>query len=170
MRRYITAGACSIFLLSGCVFLPIPHDRRVTPLYYGRVTDADTGAPIGGVAVTVTALWADPKTGDTVQATATTDELGEYEVAITERASWFYIFFGPIEGICGGKVNLAHPDYEPKEFKTSVFDGAPIDGVCTGKKHQRNVQLKRAASNQRLEKDVRLRSQSSWTVASQPYR
>ncbi len=139
-------------------------------MYYGRVTDANTGAPIEGVAVTVTALWADPKTGDTVQITTTTDELGEYEVAIMERASWFYIFLGPIEGICGGKVNLVHPDYEPKEFKTSAFDGGPIDGVCTGKKHQQNVQLGKAASNQRLEKDARPRLESSRTVASQPWR
>jgi len=67
-------------------------------------------------------------------------------VAVTERASWFYIFLGPIEDTCGGIVNVAHPDYEPKEFKTSVFDGAPIDGVCTGKSDQQNIQLKKAVS------------------------
>ncbi len=70
MMRYITTGVCGILLLSGCVFLPIPHDRLVTPLYYGRVTDAETGAPVGGVAVTVTALRADSKTGETLQVVA----------------------------------------------------------------------------------------------------
>ena len=146
--RLILVGA-TLLTLSGCIALPIPHERRITPLYQGKVTDAVTGQPIESVNVSVRTphFIKNEDTGLPLEAETKTDASGYYEIGVTKKEIWFVFFLGPAEGSCGGTVLFSHPTYEPHEMQTDQFRGAAVDGMCTGAKEKRNVSLKRKSSN-----------------------
>lgn len=135
----LTTGA-SVLLLSSCIAVPIPHERQLTPLYYGTVTDASTGAPIESVTISVSPI---SRVGRSSTAETKTDAFGRYEIAVTENATWFVLIAGPAEGSCGGVLLFAHPGYELVQRETSEFRSGGVDGVCRGSKKQVDVSLKK---------------------------
>lgn len=129
----------AFLILSGCIALPIPHERQLSPLYFGTVTDAETGKPIEAVVVTVSGnLHSErPIPGETK-----TDVAGGYRVVAKEKASWFVLIAGPADGSCGGFLLFVHPNYEMKMERTDEATAGGADGMCTDVKRQLDVSLK----------------------------
>jgi hypothetical protein len=136
--------ATLVALMSGCIPLPIPNDRAVSPQFHGQVTD-DSGSPVPSASLRVVAhLMGRPAQGDNqFFATAQTDERGFYRVGVTERDSWYVLFVGPAEGFCSGTLTVTHPSYEERSFKVEQFRGAAVNGMCNGFEVRRDVVLKR---------------------------
>lgn len=131
------------FPLSGCIALPIPHDRQLSPEFYGVVTDIESGAAISGVEMKVSI--ADPRGTGIKTSSVTTGVDGKYRVSFEERATWYILIAGPAEGSCYGNLSATHPGFEAQSISSSEFRGAAVDGVCSGYEVQRNIQLKRKA-------------------------
>ncbi|WP_148665437.1 carboxypeptidase-like regulatory domain-containing protein [Sulfurifustis variabilis] len=136
----IVSAAVSIFGLSSCIAVPIPHERKLTPHYYGTVSDASTGAPIEFVTVSVAPI---SHVDRSISAETKTDLSGHYEISIVEKAKWFVLMAGPAEGNCGGILLFLHPDYDIALRETSEFRGGAIDGACRGAKSRVDVSLTR---------------------------
>ena len=136
-----------ISLLTGCIALPIPHDRPVTPVYAGTVQDSGTNEPISNVLVTVESDYTNPKTGNPYNATTRTNADGYYEVGATEHGKWYFITLLPLEGYCSGKVTFTHPGYQAYKYNTRRFQSGALNGSCTQEKVERNVLLSREKSN-----------------------
>lgn len=135
------------FLLSGCIALPIPHDRPRTPLYTGMVTDISTKTPIESVVVTVVDL--NPLRGDTPSQIHTkTDPTGHYEAQVTMSSSWFVLLFLPAHGYCQGRLVFSHPEYESVTRETSQPETSVYNGTCTFTKVKLDVQLTRRSRAQ----------------------
>lgn len=132
--------SCGIvpLMLVGCIALPIPHERRLSPLYSGTVTDADTGKPIESVVVSVRGYIYSEKSSN---AESMTDSSGNYEIGSTEKAFWYVFIAGPADGSCGGSVMFVHPEYEMKVEHTDQASGGGVDGMCTGVKRRLDVSL-----------------------------
>jgi hypothetical protein len=130
-------------LLGACIPLPIPHDHRLTPLYSGIVIDLETGHPISGVTVPVETVNRLAEQDGPRFATAETSQDGHYEVSVAERRWAFVVILGPAEGVCAGRAQFTHPDYEPFSFETDMFGGAAFGGACAGVVERRDVRLKR---------------------------
>ena len=75
-----------------CVLLPIPHRRPLSPVFWGSVIDADSQEPITNARIVVV----DRFRGGTM--TDSSDDAGQYEVGVTERATWFVIWPPLFEG------------------------------------------------------------------------
>jgi hypothetical protein len=130
------------FLLSGCIALPIPHERQISPEFYGVVTDASTGAPVVGAEVSVS-IPASRSTGTTASSVTTTTTDGKYRVKVEEHSAWYIIFVSPAEGMCDGELSVSHPAYDTQSTTASQFRGAAYNGMCNGYKVERNLQLRR---------------------------
>jgi hypothetical protein len=121
--------------------LPIPHERAVTPVVEGIISDARTGAPIGGAMIRAT-----PDVGggeykwNLVTTTATSDEQGRFRVLATEKAKWMYVLL-LLEGGCGGKYVVTKDGYQPLTFKAYEFGSAAFNGSCHWQAIKRNPQL-----------------------------
>jgi len=124
--------------LSGCIALPIPHDRQVSPEFYGVITDVDSGARVSGAEVAVVS--------ESGMSKASTAADGMYRVKAEKHSTWYVLFLGPWEGGCSGDLSVAHPDYETQSTSASEFRGAAANGVCSGYKVERNIQLKRKSA------------------------
>jgi hypothetical protein len=100
--------------LSGCMALPIPHERAVTPVIEGVISDARTGAPIGGAMIRATpdVGGGGEYEGNLVTTTATSDEQGRFRVLATEKAQWMYVLL-LLEGGCRGKYVVTKDGYRP---------------------------------------------------------
>ena len=143
MRANAVAAAVTA-LLQGCIAVPIPHDRAISPQFYGRVTDAQTGTPLVDASVTA-AVSSSVDREDQLErpkVMVRTDEHGLFAVGVVERANWFVVFLGPAEGSCSGFLFVEHPGYVPGFVRVDEFRGGS-DGVCTGFKVERNIALKR---------------------------
>ena len=143
MFRRPTLLAAVVVFISGCIPLPIPNDRAVSPQFHGQVTD-DSGSPVPSASVRVVAHLMGPVAQGDCQfvATSQTDERGYYRVGVTERDSWYVLFVGPAEGLCSGTLTVAHPSYEERSFKVEQFRGAAVNGMCNGFEVRRDVVLK----------------------------
>lgn len=141
MSKRILALSVIPIMLGGCIALPIPHERRVSPLFEGRVTDAATGLPVAGATVTVTPQSTRPNSIVTT-ASVVTDAAGNFSVAATEDASWYFVIAGPAEGVCGGALEVTHPGYERWADRAQAFRGAAVDGTCSGFVVTRNISLR----------------------------
>jgi len=142
MRSFLVVFLASLVaLMSGCIPLPIPHDRALSPQFYGQVTD-DSGSPIQGAVVRAVAGDGDVVVENENQplATSQTDERGFYRVGVTERDSWYFLFFGAADGLCSGTLTVTHPSYEEQSFKVQRFSTAY---PCNGFKVQQDIVLKR---------------------------
>lgn len=132
-----------IAFLTGCVALPIPHDRPVTPAISGTVRDFETGAPIVGARIEVTERPLSSKP-DPARASTTSDSDGKFFLRATERATWYVIvFLAPYEGTCSGQFSVTHREYETVSFEVGYFDAANFDGVCSSRPEHRDVILRR---------------------------
>ena len=110
-------------MLAGCP-LPIPHERALSPIFNGEVTDAETKQPISNVEVEVNGGYKEA----TVK--SKTDSMGKYELGVTEKSNWYVILPAPAEGVCAGTITFTHPNYEPQSMKRSWFGPASFDGPC----------------------------------------
>ena len=134
----------SVLFLAGCVAVPIPHDRQVTPLYYGKVVDAKTLSPIENVTITLRSLRKNPDTNQALSVKTKTDKNGQYKIKITESAIWYVIWIGPAEGLCGGKLIFEKPGYKTHEHQSKKFGAAVLDGSpCTMISQQYDVSLEK---------------------------
>jgi len=141
VRRFLLFVLTS--LLVGCVAVPVPHERQVTPLYFGKVSDADSNVPIKDAKIIIKSIRKNPETNKFQFIEARTDKDGNYKVGITENAIWFILWFGPAEGYCGGTLIFEHKGYQTQEYRTKKFGGAAVDGVCTGRKIKHDVLLQK---------------------------
>jgi len=134
----------SLATLSGCIALPIPHDRQISPEFFGVVTDSQTGLPIEGAVVTVTRppYHSASEDVDPFSASATTDANGRYRVRVITASTWYVLFLGPAEGTCSGTIAVSNRSYQSETSSTSAFRGAAVDGMCNGYSVERNFQLK----------------------------
>lgn len=134
----------STILLSSCIILPVPHDRAISPVFFGQVKDKETGLPVKNATISVSAHLLSLSKDTTVPTVSTTtDENGFYRAGVTKHENWFVLFVGPAEGTCGGTVTVAHNDYEQFSYEVSQFRGAAVNGMCTGFEIERNVSLKK---------------------------
>jgi len=129
------------FSLSGCVALPIPHQRPLTPVVEGVVTDSTTKAPIGGATVTAsTAIGSASRPETSVE--VKTDELGRFSVVVTEKSYWmFLVLLAPFEGFCNGVVTVTKPGYKPARTEIQWFAPSNFNGPCPSKPVARNFEL-----------------------------
>jgi hypothetical protein len=130
-------------LLVGCIMLPIPNDRAVSPQFHGQVKD-DNGSPVRKATVRVVAhLMGTDKRESDLTAVSQTDENGFFRVGVTERDTWYVLFLGPAEGICSGTLTIAHLEYEERSIRVEQFRGAAVNGMCNGFEVRRDIVLKR---------------------------
>jgi hypothetical protein len=129
-------------LLSGCIALPIPHARQISPEFYGVVTDAQTGAPVLGAELSVS-IAAPRGAGNSTSTTTTSAADGKYRIKVEEHSTWYILLVGPAEGFCEGELSVSHPAYEAQTTTASQLRGAALNGTCNGYKVERNIQLKR---------------------------
>ena len=136
-------------LLSSCALVILPHEQQVTPVYYGRILDAETGMPIAGVVVEVEALQPNSNTEIKRHASTQSDKDGNYEVGVAANLSLLGTILDTVTGpYCGGHVTFIHPGFETQSFETNVHTGRERPGgVCAGERHQRSVSLVKATSN-----------------------
>jgi hypothetical protein len=145
--RVISSLVICIGLLNGCIALPIPNDRQLSPEFFGAVTDAHTGTAIEGAEVAITIpLHHGMKESVATTKTRTSSD-GSYRVRITEASTWYVLFLGPAEGACDGVITVTHQGYEDASSKASQFRSAAGNGVCSSYKVQRDFQLKRASED-----------------------
>jgi len=140
MNHNLLLVGISMLVLTSCIALPIPHERPLSPYYFGTVTDADTGKPIEGVVVRVGGnLYSKaPIPGE-----SKTDPSGHYEAVARENATWYVLIAGPADGTCGGSLLFMHPEYEMRLERTEQASAGGRDGMCTGVKRQLDVSLKK---------------------------
>lgn len=126
------------FLLFGCA-LPYPHQRALSPVFQGAVVDADSGQPISNVRIEVVGGY------PTRSVIGKTNDMGVYELGVTEDATWFTIRPLLSEGVCSGKVSFSHSGYETKFFNQAWFGSSVLDGPCGNVKL--DVHLQKIAAN-----------------------
>jgi hypothetical protein len=134
------ASLCFCVLLQGCIALPIPNNRSLTPQVTGTVLDAQTMRPIEDVLVTLETQRWDPPHSISVQ----TSDDGTYRAHIQERTFWWVIFLAPaLPKPCTGKATISAPGYREitKEFKS--IGVAASWGPCGRQKEIWNVILNR---------------------------
>jgi len=129
------------FCLSGCVALPIPHDRLSTPVIEGTVLDAKTKAPLSGVRIS-----AKNTTGDALNV-VTSDASGRYRAFATSHGSWYYFTPLNIEGVCEGVFTAEKEGYKPHSFKEKYFSWGGNDGLCGSRAIQRPIELESLEPN-----------------------
>ena len=121
-----------------CVLLPIPHRRPLSPLFWGSVIDADSQEPVTNARIVVV----DRFRGGTMAGSS--DDAGQYEVGVTERATWFVIWPPLFEGLCTGTISVTHPEYEPQAHDRSWSRTWIFDTPC--RRVKLDVQMKKRRS------------------------
>lgn len=86
MKRRITVMVILAACASGCI-APIPHTRRVSPVFTGQFVHAQTQHPLEAVAVSV---YGHPKT------TVASDASGHFRVGPASRFKWGYLWTPPL--------------------------------------------------------------------------
>jgi hypothetical protein len=96
MKRILTFLLLAIStLIAGCILIPFPHEQWLSPKFCGRVTDAETGAPLQSVTVTLS-VWQFKK--KTIQDVVThTDAAGYYSIIATQHSNWVGMMLGPAD-------------------------------------------------------------------------
>jgi hypothetical protein len=135
-------GLPLVCTLSGCIALPIPHDEALTPLYSGTVTDASTGTLIAGAEVHVSGGLSERQP----TATTTTDATGHFQIGISNRAHWFFLYLGPADGICRATLTVTATGYQSfsKQFSAMGYGGGK--GPCSGRRIVEAIALQPATS------------------------
>lgn len=131
-------------MLSSCVALPIPHERRLSPLYFGHVTDADTGKPIESVVISVGGSL---PSKEPIPSEAKTDSSGYYEAEAKDRTLWFVVSMGTPVAACGGTILFLHPEYEMRLERTHNPGAGAGSDLCAGVEHRLDVSLKKRVSD-----------------------
>ncbi len=126
--------------------------------------DAESHDPIEGVAVSVKLLWTNPKTSDVLTNMTKTDSYGNYEIGLTESATWFFLWLVPAEGVCSGVITFHHAGYQVHKYESNSFGGSAVNGVCTMKKIEYDALLEREEITQSPLKDSseKIQIESVW--------
>ncbi len=124
-------------ILSGCIALPIPHDRPFSPFISGEVRAKSTWQPIPNATVTLLATTLAVKD----ETSTATDATGKFEAQVTHRKIWMPFFFGPAEGFCTSSVTISAPGYKSETHEFHSFGAASGKGVCAGAREILNVVL-----------------------------
>ena len=146
--RTTTPLAVAALVLSGCIALPIPHDRQVTPLLAGRVIDSATGKPVVNARVLVTSPLPASSAASSASASAeaTTDADGQFQLAAYQRGQWYtVVLFAPIEGFCTGDFTITREGYKTVTFTEQYFFPANVNGVCMARPVSRVISLEPAS-------------------------
>lgn len=128
--------------LLGCVALPIPHEREITPIFSGSISDAETGHPIEGVNITLKTLWDNPNQKP-IEKSVLSDKNGNYKIGLNEHDFWYEIWLIPLEGYCGGILTFSRKDYIPQNIEKKKFGGGAIDSICNSYKVELPVSLQK---------------------------
>ena len=114
----------SVLLCAGCIFLPVPHERHLSPLFTGVIVDADTGQPLDGVKVTLRGYhFREEEVGPVV---VRSDKAGKFSVVASRHTNWLPVWLGPAEGVQEGTLLFECDGYHSTEEKRSVFTGASM--------------------------------------------
>jgi hypothetical protein len=131
----------SMMALSGCIFLPVPHEEWLSPRFSGTVVDAESDRPLDGVKITLSSYrHAEAEVGAIV---GHSDAAGRYSILASRHSIWTPIWLGPAEGIQGGIVRFERDGYVVAEVKKEVFTGA-----MSRTQFEVNVRLKKKGPNQ----------------------
>ncbi len=131
------------FFLSGCIALPIPHERKLSPLFFGQVIDEDSRQPIEGVEIEATSLSHSSETDQPQKNKISSNANGDYEISVTEKANWFVIIGLPVDSLCGGSLLFSHPSYEPRSHRASMMVPRGGNAQCWRVKYEYDVSLKK---------------------------
>jgi len=151
MTPRTTSALTATLVLSGCIALPIPHDRQVTPLLAGRVIDNVTGNPVVNARVRVTAPSSASSAASSGSATAetTTDADGQFQLAAYQRAQLYtVVLLAPFEGFCTGDFTVTREGYKTVTFTEQYFFPANFNGVCVARPTSRVIRLERASGTE----------------------
>lgn len=132
----------AVWLLTGCIALPIPHQLLLTPLYSGTMTDATTGVPITGAQVEATGI-----SNKMVQTERTaTDSAGHYKIGLSTQVRWTLLWMVPADGICAATLTITAPGYETFSKKFAATGWAGGYGPCAGRIQNEAIALQPPAS------------------------
>ena len=121
----------------GCA-LPVPHQRALTPVFQGKIVDAETDQALANVRIEVVGGY------PTRSASGKSNAKGAYSLGVKEYSTWYFIRPVLSEGLCSGKITFSHPDYEEKFFSEARISAAAIDGPCGSVKLDVRLQKKPA--------------------------
>jgi hypothetical protein len=137
-----------VFCLSGCIALPIPHDRLVAPVAKGIVFDADTREPVADARVSVVPRFVNHDEVVIHDKINTTQD-GKFRLAASIQTNWYYFTPLNLENICGGTYTVEKEGYQLQTFTLEYFGWAGNDGICDSKPIQKSVALKRVGNNEK---------------------
>lgn len=86
MKNKLLLVLVAMLLASGCI-VPIPHSRRVSPVFTGRFVDMTSQQPLTGVRVCV---YGHPKT------MVMSNAAGDFRVGPASRFKWGYLWTPPL--------------------------------------------------------------------------
>lgn len=134
----------AVFLLSGCIALPIAHDARRTATVYGTVRDATTGVSIPDAQVQIANVPEDP-TKPVLTAKVQSSPDGRFSVDVRERRGWYVQFLlGDFFGKCVSRLSVSKAGYSTYTEDLSGSGDPYIDGnPCAGLKMQRDIALQK---------------------------
>ncbi|MFT3867091.1 MAG: hypothetical protein QM715_01210 [Nibricoccus sp.] len=127
--------------LSGCIVLPVPHTKWVSPRFEGTVVDTDTKMPLQNVNILLGGYL---RSGGRVPVISTrSDKDGRFAVVATKPSLWVLVWLGPGDGIQGGEVRFESSGYDPVEEKRWQMcgPGSRVRIIV-------NVEMKKSSPNQ----------------------
>jgi hypothetical protein len=150
----------SLLLLNGCIFLPIEHNRSISPNIKGIILDSSTDKPIEGAQIRIRSRESgeafvflndsseEPPKEKIFETLNSSD--GTFSLdPLTAEVDWYYIWLiGSLEGTCGVEIFVTHKDYSPFKNKVGYFGSAAFDGVCDDRRDVHvEVRLERLGSH-----------------------
>ena len=94
----------SLFVIGGCILLPIPHEEYIQPRVTGIVLDGENRLPITGAKITL---------NDSIY--TVTNDIGEIVISsISEHKTWMLISMDP--SISEITISITHPEYDKKSI------------------------------------------------------
>lgn len=127
--RRMTLAIALPLLLAGCLFIPVAHQKPVSPTFVGTVRDVKTGRPIADAQVKVTAGSGTDRTP--VESSTRTGADGGFRLVATRASRWFYVV-PLLEGTCASDISAAAEGYAPITRSIRVWSNGAVNGLCRG--------------------------------------